>query len=220
LTALIDIHAHNYYTYKNGILLLNVFPGESEKLNYPCYFSIGLHPWNINEATLENNLYWVEQIAVGRRILAVGETGLDKATNTSWPLQVYVFERQLALAQKLEKPLIIHCVRAYSEMLAYRSKSGQKLPWVFHWFNASLEIANELIRKNCYLSFGHMLFNEKSKAFNVFKAIPAESIFLETDDTGYDIGQIYERASQVRGISMQELIMQINKNFTTCFGKL
>ncbi len=217
---LIDIHAHNYYTCKNGILLLNVFPGESEKLEYPCYFSAGLHPWHISQATLENNLLWVERIAADSHIIAVGETGLDKAINVSWPLQLLVFERQLAIAEKSGKPLIIHCVRSYSEMLAYRSKSNQELPWIFHWFNASLETANELIRKNCFLSFGHMLFNEKSKAFTVFKSIPSENIFLETDDAGYTIGQIYERAALIRGVTIQELMQQINKNFTACFGKL
>ncbi len=216
---LIDIHAHNYYTGKNGILLLNVFPGEDEKFTHPCYFSAGLHPWHIMKDTFESNLLWVEQHAAEERIIAVGETGLDKVTDVLWELQAAVFEKQMALAEKFRKPLIIHCVRSYSEMMAYRSKSDLKLPWIFHWFNAGPETANDLIRKNCYLSFGHMLFNEKSKSFGTFKKIPAERIFLETDDAGYSIEQIYERAAQLRGITMQALIQQIDENFTICFGK-
>ncbi len=218
MAELIDIHAHNYYTCPNGILLLNVFPGEDEKLAHRCYFSAGLHPWHIRQDTFESNLLWVEQIAADERVIAVGETGLDKAIQVPWPLQVAVFEKQLVLAENFRKPLIIHCVRSYSEILAYRSKSDQKLPWIFHWFNASPEIANELIRKNCYLSFGHTLFNEKSKAFHVFKTLPTGCIFLETDDAGFTIQQIYERAAQVRGITTETLARQIKENFTTCFG--
>lgn len=220
MTELIDIHAHNYYTCTRGILVLNVFPGEVEKFLHLCYFSVGLHPWHIRQDTVESSLLWVEQNVTDEWVIAVGETGLDKAIQVSWPLQKAVFEKQLALAEKFGKPLIIHCVRSYSEMLAYRSKSDQKLPWIFHWFNASPEMANELIRKNCYLSFGHTLFNEKSKAFHVFKTLPAGRIFLETDDAGFTIQQIYERAAQVRGLTVQALARQIKENFTTCFGAL
>ena len=158
-------------------MLLNVFPGEDDKFLHPCFFSAGLHPWYVNSGSMEKHLDWVEQQADNPQVLAIGEIGFDKTIDVPWKDQEYAFERQLALAEKLNKPVILHCVRSYNELDWYTAtQSNQKIPWIFHWFNASAEIARELIRKNCYLSFGHLLFHETSKAFRVFPEIPVGSI--------------------------------------------
>jgi TatD DNase family protein len=201
-------------------MLLNVFPGEDNKFLHPCFFSTGLHPWYVHSKTLEKHLEWVEKQADNPRVLAIGETGFDKTIDVPWNLQAYAFERQLAVAEKMNKPLILHCVRSYNELLIYRNKSDQKLPWIFHWFNASAEIARELIRKNCYLSFGHLLFHETSKAFRVFQEIPAGSLFFETDDSSYTIQEISYRAAFLKGLRLSSLLKQIHSNFKTCFGIL
>jgi TatD DNase family protein len=201
-------------------MLLNVFPGEDEKFRNPCFFSTGLHPWNVNPGSMEKHIEWVERQADNPQVLAIGEIGFDKTIDVSWKDQEYAFERQLALAVKLNKPVILHCVRAYNELLNYRSRANQKTPWIFHWFNASLEMARELIRKNCYLSFGHLLFNETSKAFRVFPEIPAGWLFLETDDASFSIQEISDRAAFLKGLPLSSLMQHIHSNFNTCFGIL
>ena len=216
----IDIHTHTYYNLENTRLLLNVFPDETEKLKLPCYFSAGLHPWHIYEASMDKNLQWVEQHSGNPSVLAIGEIGFDKTIDVSWENQAYVFERQLNISEKLYKPVILHCVKAYNEMIEYRNHVNQKIPWIFHWFNASMEIARELIRKKCYLSFGHMLFKENSKAFRIFSSLPVDAIFFETDDSGYTIQDIYNRAAVLKDIPPSSLIQQVCQNFTTCFGTL
>jgi TatD DNase family protein len=216
----IDIHTHSYYESPYTQLLLNIFPGEDEKFQHPCFFSVGLHPWYVRQDTLEMNLNWVEKQAENPRVLAIGEIGFDKTIDVPWEIQDYAFRRQLAVAEKLNKPVILHCVRAYNELIVNRNTSDQKIPWIFHWFNASDVMARELIRKNCYLSFGHLLFNETSKAFRVFKGIPLASVFFETDDTSYTIQDVSERASLLKGISLNEILDQINMNFKTCFGTI
>lgn len=102
-------------------------------------------------------------------------------------------------------------------MLGIRKKTGYRIPWIFHWFNADIAIARELIKKNCYLSFGHMLFNDRSKAFAVFPEIPAENIFFETDDSGYTIQQVYQQAASIRKLGIGDLQKQIMDNFARCF---
>jgi TatD DNase family protein len=220
LNHYIDIHTHTYYQNDDTTMLLNVLPGEDDKLRHPCFFSTGLHPWYVNSGSLEQKLGWVEQQADNPQVLAVGEIGFDKTIDVPWKDQEYAFERQLSLAEKLNKPVILHCVRSYNELLSYRSGAHQKIPWIFHWFNASAEMARELIRRNCYLSFGHLLFHETSKAFRVFPEVPASSIFFETDDTSYTIQEISEHAAFLKGLPLSSLMRQIHDNFKTCFGIL
>ncbi len=150
-------------------------------------------------------------------MLAIGEAGLDKAVTIPFHTQQSAFEEQLRIAQTTGKAVMIHCVRSYSELLAYRKKSDQSISWIFHWFNSNEQTARELIRKNCFLSFGHMLFNEQSKAYSVFKNMPAENAFLETDDAGFTIHEVYEQAAWIRNISTDELKLQILDNFARCF---
>lgn len=214
----IDIHAHTYYPDDDTTLLLNVFPGEEDKFLNPCFFSVGLHPWHVQSGTAEKNLEWVEQQADDPRVLAIGEIGFDKTIDVPWKDQEYAFDRQLALAEKLNKPVILHCVRAYNELIVYRNRSDRHNPWIFHWFNAGMEMARELIRRNCYLSFGHLLFHDTSKAFRAFPEIPAASVFFETDDTSFTIREISAQAASLRGMPLNSLMGQIHSNFNTCFG--
>lgn len=213
----LDIHTHSFYQDPETNLVLNVFPGELEKLRNPVLFSVGLHPWYIDENTSAQELDVVRSTAAGPRVIALGETGLDKRVGIPYNIQCSVFEQQLEIAASLAKAVIIHCVRSYSEMLSYRKKSDQSVPWIFHWFNSDEQTAAQLIRKNCYLSFGHMLFNEQSRAFRTFKNLPASRIFFETDDAGFTIQEVYERAALIKNIPPGELKMQIMDNFARCF---
>jgi TatD DNase family protein len=213
----INIHSHTYLNDPGTVQLLNVFPGEQNKFQFPCYFSVGLHPWYVREDAGKHDLDIIRSFSSLPSVLAIGETGLDKAVNVPMPAQQAAFGEQLRIAETTRKPVVIHCVRSYSEMLAYRKKSDLSIPWIFHWFNSNDQTARELIRKNCYLSFGHMLFHEQSKAYQVFKNTPAENIFLETDDAGYSIQQVYQQASLIRKIPIDALKSRILDNFARCF---
>ena len=213
----IDIHTHTYNELPETIQLLNVFPEEQEKLHFPCYFSVGLHPWYVKEDTWKHEVEIVRLASSLPSVMAIGETGLDKAVTVSMQAQQAAFEEQLHIAENSRKAVVIHCVRSYSEIMAYRKKSDLSIPWIFHWFNSNEQTARELIRKNCFLSFGHLLFNKQSKAYDVFKNIPAENIFLETDDAGYTIHQVYEQAVLIRKIHPDVLKSQILDNFARCF---
>jgi TatD DNase family protein len=216
----INIHSHTYLNDPGTVQLLNVFPGEKEKLMFPCYFSVGLHPWHIHEDTRDEEIEKVRSASVLPSVLAIGETGLDRAIGIPIQAQQAVFEEHVRIAEAIRKPVVIHCVRSYSEILSYRKKSDQAIPWIFHWFNSNEQTARELIRKNCFLSFGHLLFKEQSKAYHVFKNMPAENMFLETDDAGYSIQQVYGQAASIRNLEPDALKSLIMDNFARCFKKI
>lgn len=216
----IDIHVHKEYEQKDVMLLLNLFPGDTGKVKTDKYYSIGLHPWYINDATFEGDISDVSVVSENKNILAVGEIGLDKNIDVPYIDQLRAFELQLEIAEKLKKPVIIHCVKAYEDILSLRKKSDKSLPWIFHWFNASHQIASNLLKHNCYLSFGKMLFKENSRAFAVFKSMPLERVFFETDDTGITIPEVYNKAALARNVSLQILEGIIASNFSDVFGEL
>ena len=216
----IDIHVHNHYGHEDAMLLLNLFPQDADMINTAGHYSIGLHPWYVNMETLENDIAVINQAALNPNVLAIGEIGLDKKIDVPYMKQLQAFEQQLDIAEKLKKPVIIHCVKAYDDIMSLRKKFNQSIPWIIHWFNASEQIAAKLIKYNCYLSFGKMLFKENSKAFGVFKNIPLNRIFFETDDAGISISQIYQKAEEVRNVSPAEMKKIIKNNFINCFGNL
>jgi TatD DNase family protein len=181
------------------------------------YCSIGLHPWHVEEDTWEMKVSRVKSAAGNQKVLAVGEIGLDKKTDRPFETQQLAFYAQLAIAESERKPLIIHCVRTYQELLSFRKRSDTSIPWIFHWFNADRQIAEALIRKNCYLSFGHMLFRKESKAFRIFHSVPLDRVFFETDDAGYDIREVYNQAAGLRNMPLADLKSRIMDNFNQCF---
>lgn len=217
LSGYIDIHRHSADKDKADIVLRNLFHNQVDEIENHQYVSVGLHPWHIKPLNYINDLKRIEHVLNKVSVIAIGETGLDKTIKIGFDIQREIFEEHLKWSEKLRKPLIIHCVRTYNEMLEYRKHTDQSIPWIFHWFNASKEIGMDLINKGCYLSFGHILFKGNSKAFKAFREIPVDRIFLETDDAQYSIVDIYEQASNILLIKLEDLKKQVLSNFRTCF---
>jgi TatD DNase family protein len=216
----IDIHRHSSDKGKADLVLRNLFHTELDQLTLTPCCSAGLHPWHVTIQSLDKDIELLENAASSPTILAIGETGIDKAIEVDITIQRIAFSRQIEIARLVNKPMIIHCVRAYDELLSFRKNSHHQKSWIFHWFNAAPQTAFDLIHKDCYLSFGHMLFKEESKAFKSFLKIPLDRIFLETDDAGVTITEVYERAAHLKGISLVQLQRQIKANFATCFGRI
>jgi TatD DNase family protein len=214
--SFIDIHTHS--ARPGGIYLLNIFAQEVKDIfdpQGPC--SVGLHPWHLGETDCSAAQQALEKAVLHPNVLAIGECGLDK--NISIPLdkQEEQFVLQLELAERVQKPVIIHCVKAYSEMLHLRKKNKWRMPWLFHWFNASSEIADDLIQTGCYLSFGRSLLQVSGRNAAVFPGVPVDRIFLETDDAEILIADMYERAARLKGITVAELSAKIQSNYQSLF---
>ena len=94
-------------------------------------------------------------------VIALGEAGLDKSIDAPLSLQTEVFTEQVKLSEAFRKPLVIHCVKAWDELLAVKKDLNPQMPWVIHGFRGNDILAEQLIRKGLYLSFG-MKFNPKA----------------------------------------------------------
>ena len=181
------------------------------------YFSLGIHPWFIERQNIDTAFQILASFTNHPKLLAIGECGLDKCIALPLPLQIDVFTRQIELAERIGKPLIIHCVRAYSELLQLKKQFRPKQAWIFHGFNGKPALATQLIKQDCYLSFGAALLDSVNHADQALRSTPADRLFLETDTAKLSIGTIYAAAAKIRGTEVASLRQQINNNFLNVF---
>lgn len=212
---LLDIHTHREDEYFS---ILSITAIDFEKLDKPgVIFSIGLHPWHI-QGDYKQKLDLVDRYSQHKECIAIGEAGLDKLINTPYSVQEEVFLFHAHLAELKNKPLIIHCVKFYYEILKIRESNSFKSPWIFHGFNQSLDIALKIIKAGCFISLGEALLNPSGKLKKTVEKISIENIFFETDNSGIDIEEVYTKYSELKGVPLQELNKQINDNFKRCFN--
>lgn len=212
-----NLHTHSYTNQDDVIEIVNQYPQEFDN-SIPNY-SIGIHPWYIAENRIDSDLQIIESKLQGQNCKAIGECGLDKRIEISMALQQRVFEKQLALAEKYKKPVIIHCVGAFQEVIAIKKKMNISVPLIIHGFSKNIEIANQLVKNGFYLSFGKSLF-QINDMDSVFYSVPNDRIFLETDTIDKDIKAVYEIASKNRNIELEEMKVIINANFDTVFNRI
>lgn len=213
----IDIHTHTVIpkTQENRISFYNRIVGQETlgDLSHIEMFSVGIHPWFIHSDKSNDQL--LEQLwekAKQPEVWMIGEAGLDKLHETPLERQLYLFEQQALLAEELHKPLIIHCVKAWSELLALRKKIRPLSPWLIHGFRGKRELAEQLLKENIYLSFGEQF---QSAALQI--AWPTH-FFLETDESKLDIQEIYEKVAAALSVPTEMLMEQIEQNFSLLFS--
>lgn len=208
-----DAHTHNPAKRNDLISVLNVTK-DFEKVAPDGYYSMGLHPWYLADDPDEFSRLSKE--ARRHNVVAIGECGLDKVCETDWELQLRVFQQQVRLANELHKPLIIHCVRAYNELIEVLEECKVTVPVIIHGFNKRRELAEQLLKNGYILSFGAALLNSERNA-GVFKDIPPDRYLLETDDSQLSIEDIYNRAAEIRETGIESIILQAGHNFKTVF---
>ena len=210
----INIHTHSSSGNFDVLEIINQYPNSYvEKDNY---FSIGIHPWYINEASWKEELQIIEEKIQSNNCLALGECGLDKRRDTPMDLQLEVFEAQLLLAEKHNIPVIIHCVAAFQELIALKQKLNISVPMVIHGFSKSEELAQQLLKQGFYISFGKYLIKNPELEM-VFKNIPNNRFFLETDTIDEGIEQVYTLAAKYKKIDVVTLQQIVTTNFNTVF---
>jgi len=179
-------------------------------------YTYGIHPWFLNNENHDQLIKSVKEISGDPRIFAIGEAGLDKLKGASPDLQISTFEEQIAISEERNKPLIIHCVRAWDELLASHKKLHPEMPWLVHGFRGSVELARQLLSKGVYLSFWFD-FVLRAESADLFKSLPEDRIFLETDGADVDIRDIYKKVSKDMDIDVNELKSIILSNFKEFF---
>ena len=210
-----NLHTHSYSNQADVVELVNQYPQEFTDA-IPNY-SIGIHPWFIVEDRIESDLAIIESKLKESSCLAVGECGLDKRIEIPFELQQAVFERQLLLAEQYQKPVVIHCVAAFQELIAIKKRLKISVPFMIHGYSKNEQLAKELVANGCYISFGKYLLR-MPQLESVFCAMPNDRFFLETDTDEQTIQEVYELAAQYKGLSLDQIQELVNTNFRKVFG--
>lgn len=210
-----NFHTHQFTNQPDILELVNQYPQEFNAA-IPFY-SVGIHPWYIVEDRVDADLKIIEEKLQTDNCLAIGECGLDKRIEISLEQQIIVFKKQLALAEKYKKPVVIHCVAAFQEISAIKKEMKISVPMIVHGFSKNAQVANQLIKDGFYLSFGkYLLRNPELKT--VFEQIPNDRFFLETDTVEESIKQVYNLAADYKNLNIKELQDIISSNFKEVFS--
>ncbi len=210
-----NLHTHSRSSDPDVISLLNRYPEEYSDAEE--YFSIGIHPWRIHEVELYSELAIVEKAVTNEKCLAIGECGIDKRIEMPLNKQRNVFELQLDLAMKYRKPVILHCVAAFQEVIGIKNERKIDVPLIIHGFSKNIETAKQLLENGFYLSFGKYLLRNPELEM-VFQSIPHDRLFLETDTIQEDIKEVYAKAAAYLGLTVEEIGKIINDNVRNVFG--
>ena len=211
-----NFHTHQFTNQPDILELVNQYPQEFNA-TIPFY-SVGIHPWYIVEDRVDADLKIIEEKLQTDNCLAIGECGLDKRIEIPLEQQIIVFKKQLALAEKHKKPVVIHCVAAFQEITAIKKEMKISVPMIMHGFSKNAQTANQLIKDGFYLSFGkYLLRNPELKT--VFEQIPNDRFFLETDTVEESIKQVYDLAAEYKNLNIKELQEVISSNFKDVFQK-
>ena len=122
-----------------------------------------------------------------------------------------ILKKQIALAEELNKPLILHCVKAFDELIALKKELNIKVPIIIHGFNKNEELGEQLLAKGFWLSFGEAVLNKKSSLVKLIQK--TDNFFLETDDSGNSIEEIYHAVAYLKKCTINELKARIFANF-------
>jgi TatD DNase family protein len=180
---------------------------------------IGLHPWNVDEKW-RTAVEQVERDVATQNAHAIGECGLDTLRGPDLPMQIAAFRAQCHVAERVQKPVVIHCVRAFDELIRVRREIRPRQHWIVHGFNKSGDVLERLLEEGFYISFSGAIQRVGSPAREAAQRVPLDRMFLETDDDPkLRIETVYEAAAALRGVTVEELCEILQKNFTDVFGQ-
>jgi TatD DNase family protein len=212
---LIDFHNHHLSS-SPDVLSIRSFHQREQDLfaQWTANCSVGLHPWFVSEVDWmrDEQWDWLVRVAREEKVLLLGECGLDKLQGPDLVHQQFVFEHCLSLAEQLQKPVVIHCVRAYEELFASVQKIKPTVPLVIHGFARKATVLKPLLDRGFYISYGAAILQPKSAAAQSLAQTPLEKLFLESDDKMLPIADLYARAAQIKGMSIQELETALHNN--------
>jgi len=207
-----DAHAHGTPSPDDGFFRLWNIREPGVAVPDGAFFSAGIHPWDAEKYELAA----YKPLFDSPRCLAIGECGLDRVSGPSLTLQTKAFEAQIVEAERRNKPLLIHCVRCFPELLRLKSLHSAGIPWVVHGFRGTKRKAFDLLDAGCVLSFGVGLLRDAGN-MDYFAEVPLDRILLETDESPELFGQILAEAAAMHLLAPPELAEAVSANFKRIF---
>lgn len=212
--VLYNLHTHKLTNDNQVVELVNQYPWEFNP-SIPIY-SIGIHPWYLVEDRVAQDLKIIDEKLSMPNCKALGECGLDKRIETPMELQISVFKEQIKLAEKHQKPLLLHMVSAFQELIELKNQMKISVPIIIHGFSKNEQLAKQLLNQGFYLSFGKYLLRNPELE-TVFKQIPDDRFFLETDTINESLLEVYQKAANCKNKSVFELSQLVENNWNTVF---
>jgi TatD DNase family protein len=209
----IDIHTHSF-SHSDEVVAIKSFSLGEDDLSFFSGsepIAVGLHPWYAKLESLETQLAELTKVANQKNVWFIGECGLDKLQGESITNQLQIFKAQILLAHQVKKPLVIHCVKAFDELIALKKTFNINVPMLVHGFNKSEQLGNQLQRLGFHLSFGKAILNSDSAAAKLLATLP--HFFLETDDADVEIEEIYTAAANLKKCNVEALKARIFADF-------
>lgn len=197
-SSIYDIHTHNV-SRCNAIISLSP---QSFVPQPSHYYSVGIHPWDSSDVS-QHDIALLQKAATHTQVVAIGETGIDRLRGASLQQQTELLEQHIELSEKLQKPLILHVVRATDVILELHKKHKPTQQWIIHGFRGNEKIAKQLTDKGINISFGET-FNIQS-----VRNTPLELLWIECDESTTDISNIYNNIAQIKDISTNLLMQSV-----------
>ena len=170
----------------------------------------GIHPWQAETRRIE------EIVPRFGEVDLVGEIGLDYAGTVGREAQLRIFREQLDWAERLGKPVVLHCVKAFEAVMRELTPHALRAV-IFHGFIGSSQQAAEAVKRGYYLSFGSRSLRSP-RTVRALGSIPTQRLFLETDDAPATIESVYATAARLLGMPLDRLKETIYNNYLHIFS--
>ena len=196
------------------------------------YTTAGISPNDIDDFK-EENLEEIEKLAKNKKVVAIGEIGLDYHWNTeNKDLQKHVFISQIEIANKLDLPIVIHTREAIYDTLDILKRNKCNKKGIFHCCPLNIDLVREGLKLGFYISFaGPVTFKNSKNADEIIKMVPLDKILIETDspylspepirgkrNDSRNVKYIAQRIAEAKGISLEKVAKTTYANAKKIFN--
>lgn len=216
------------YDEKSSRIAVNI-----AKKYHECFAAVGIHPSDVKRMK-KGDLEAIEELAKNERVLAIGEIGLDYYWDKDKEIQDQqkeFFIKQIDIANKLNKPISIHCRDAYEDCYEILKSHPVNKGGVMHCYGGSPEMAKMFIKLGFVLGFGGTLtFKNARKPKEVIESISEKDYILETDapylapdpyrgkqNHSKYLYLVRDKIAELKGVSIEEVDRQSTENFNRIF---
>ena len=204
---------------------------EIAKENHFMFATCGISPNDIEEY-VENSLEQIEKIAQNEKIVAIGEIGLDYYWNKeNKELQKELFVKQIEIANKLNKPIVIHTRDAAVDTIEILKKHPVNKKGIFHCCPLNQELIKEGLKLGFYISFSGNITFKNAKSEGCVSLVPLDKILIETDcpylspepnrgkrNDSKNVKYVAAKIAEIKGLSLEEIAKITYENANNVFN--
>ncbi|OLS02289.1 TatD family hydrolase [Tissierella creatinophila] len=196
------------------------------------YAVVGVHPHSAKEIT-ESSLKEIENLAKNKKVVAIGEIGLDyHYDNSPRDIQKKWFKKQILLAKRLDMPIVVHTREADEDTIEILKEEREGLRGVIHCFSSDRAQLKEYLNLGFFIALGGpVTFKKTDELKEVAKIIPIEKLLVETDapylaphpyrgkrNEPMFVKQTANLIAELKGMTIEDLALQTNKNTKEIFN--